>query len=349
MAFSTIDKSSLYQGNVIYTGNGSTQSITGVGFQPDLNWIKCRDVTENHNLVDAVRGDSGANTGYYYFSSNLMGPSSSGSGNTLVSALDADGFSIGNNDQVNTNAQPFVSWNWKANGSGSANTDGSISSTVSVNTTAGFSIVKWTGTGATATVGHGLGVAPRMILIKRLDATTNWVVGHVSMGWTNNMYLNLTNATAADSGSFNDTAPTSSVFTLGSNAESNGSTNDIIAYCFAGIEGYSALGKYLGNGYDDGQFIYTGFKPSWLLYKHSSGAGNSWIIQDNARNIFNPNQARLLANGNNVEANEPIDFLSNGFKMRTNGGFQNGGGETYIYAAFGQPIISNGGVNATAR
>ena len=265
MAFSTIDKSTLYQNNVLYTGNASTNAITGVGFQPDWVWTKDRDATYDHMSWDAVRG-----------ATKRIKPNETAAENTQsdgLTAFGADGFTMGADNGNNASGDDFVSWNWKANGAGSANTVGDIDSTVSVNTTAGFSIVTYTGNGsAGATVGHGLGAVPKMILVKNLDATENWSVYHNSLGNTDFLRLNQNNATTASTTIWNDTTPTSSVFTVGSGASVNGSGNDLIAYCFTEISGYSRFGLYYGNGVSnsDGSFIYTGFKPSFIMVKRTN-------------------------------------------------------------------------------
>jgi hypothetical protein len=351
MALSTIDKSTLYQNQVLYTGTGSTASITGVGFQPDLSWIKVRDNTDNHVLFDAVRGATER------IESNTTAAEVTAADE--LTAFDSDGFSIGGADRVNRNTDTYVGWNWIGNGSGSANTVGDIASTVSVNTTSGFSIVKYAGNATSGqTIGHGLGVVPKMIIIKRLTGgVTQWVVYHVGTGNTKALYLNTTAATTTTSGFFNDTTPAATLFTVGNDTATNGSGNDMIAYCFAEISGYSKLGIYTGNGSStgDGAFIYTGFKPTFVMVKRTNGAKN-WHIFDTTRSTSNITKADLKPNDTAVEdtSNDWLDILSNGFKWRIASGDAdyadvNGDGDTYIYAAFGQPIISNSGVCANAR
>ena len=358
MAYANISKPSLHMNTVLYTGNGSTQSITGVGFQPDLNWIKCRSASENHNWSDSVRGDSGLNTGYFYLMCNNTNESSSGSGNTLVSALDADGFSIGNNDQVNANTASFVAWNWKANGAGSSNEDGSITSTVSANTTAGFSIVKYTGTGSADTIGHGLGAVPKMIISKRLDTTSYWITYHEAIGNDKELYLNDTSAASAAANTWNSTTPTSSVWSVATDSN-NTSGGSFISYCFADIKGYSKFGQIEGNLNANGPFVYTGFKPDFLLLKNAdnSASGDEWFMEDATRSTYNPTGRKLSANLPNSETGFPtptswvdIDFLSNGFKIRTSdAGFNE---HTMVYMAFAsEPLVANVGssIPATAR
>jgi hypothetical protein len=239
---------------------------------------------------------------------------------------------------MNKNAETYVAWQWKANGAGSSNTAGSITSTVSANTTSGFSIVTYTGTGANATVGHGLGVAPSMIFIKCRNAGANWLVYHISLGNTKGVVLNATQAESTDSTYWNNTSPTSTVFSLGSGGAANGNTNTHVAYCFAPVAGYSAFGSYTGNGSADGPFIYTGFKPNFVMVKQTNTSGNSWWMFDGVRSPTNAVYNRLVANLSDAEYSNSstFDFLSNGFKLRFSDTAWNGSGSTYIYAAFAE-------------
>ena len=353
MAYSTIDKSSLYQNNVLYTGTGqggSDRQITGVGFQPDMVWIKNRSASQEHVLVDAVRGATKSLTpdeGVVEATNDIR-----------VGAFISDGFQLGSGDvqnRVNGDGNGMVAWNWKANGSGSANTDGSISSTVSVNTTAGFSIVKWTGTAALATIGHGLGVAPRFIMIKDMEQADNWNCYHASLGNDSHMHINLNNAASGSSTYWQDTDPTSSVFSIGSTNDINYSGHDFIAYCFAEKAGYSKFSSFSGNGSIDGPFLYTGFKPSFALIKNTISASD-WNIYDNKRSTsggYNESDYSLVGNTDAAEdtstSYNDIDMLCNGIKIREDNGDCNGSGQKLIYVAFGQPVISNGGTTATAR
>ena len=261
MAYTTINKSTDYFNTKLYTGNNVTQAITGVGFQPDFTWIKSRTSTHNNQTFDVIKGVQ---------KSVVVNESSAEITMTNgLTAFNSDGFTLGSDDQVNNSSQNYASWNWKANGSGSANTDGSINSTVSVNTTAGFSIVKYLGNStAGATVGHGLGVVPEVIIIKQTTGSTNWTVYHKGLGsHTKYLYLDATNAVATDSGNF-DNVPTSSTFLVGSNSGVNASSGSTyIAYCFAPKTGYSKFGSYVGNGNADGTFVYTGFKPAFVIAK----------------------------------------------------------------------------------
>jgi len=348
MAYTTINKSGDYFNTKLYTGTGSSNAVTGVGFQPDWIWIKNRVRAEDHAIFDAVRGASG---GYYgkIRSNTTSAQEYDGNG---MSAIGSDGFTVLDQDQVNRSGDTYASWNWKANGAGSSNSDGSITSTVSVNTTAGFSIVKYTGTGANATVGHGLGVAPSMIIVKKYNVTGSWGVYHNSLGNGNFLYLNDTNASASNSTLWNNTSPTSSVFNLGSSAISNSSSNSHIAYCFAEKQGYSKFGSYTGNGNADGSFIYTGFKPAFYIIKRTSDTF-SWIIKDTKRPGYNVNGTYLVANTTIAEAtgsgNLATDEYSNGFKIRGTSDALNGSGQPYIYMAFGQSIVGSNNIPATAR
>jgi hypothetical protein len=340
MAYTTIKKPSDYFNTVTYTGDGtSSRNITGVGFQPDLLWIKNRDITQWHFLFDAVRGVSKA-----LFSNVTNAESTQASTQT---AFLSDGFTVGNDVASNGNGNGIVSWNWLGANGTASNTDGSITSTVSANTTSGFSIVSYTGNETTgATVGHGLSSTPKMIILKNRNSTDDWVVYHESLGNTQSIRLNLTNASATTPASFNNTSPTSSVFTLGDWTGVNGSS--MIAYCFAEKQGFSKFGSYTGNGSTDGTFVYTGFKPAFVIFKNTTNT-NNWSIRDNKRDSFNAGDSNLFANLSDAESSSnDIDFLSNGFKLRNAGGNWNTSGNTYIYMAFAEePLVGDN--PATAR
>ena len=343
MAYTTVNKSSLHQNTVLYTGNNTGQSITGVGFQPDLVWNKSRGNTESHNVWDAVRGTTKG------LVTNAGDAESTWA--TGLTSFDSDGFTVGSLDSLNDNSLNFAAWCWKANGAGSANTDGSINSTAtSANTTAGFSIVKYTGTGSNATVGHGLGVAPKMILIKGVAATW-WFVYHAGIPTPTTAKLNLnTNGhnNDAQASYWNSTAPTSSVFSLGTEGSVNTSGADYIAYCFADVAGYSKMGNYIGNSSTDGNFCYTGFKPKFLILKRDNG-DDWWGLYDSVRSPYNVTKERIYPNTNDAGADVTnVDFLSNGFKLRTTDGAINATGGTYIFMAFGQSLVGSNNVPCTA-
>ena len=252
------------------------------------------------------------------------------------------GFSIGpdSTEQVlNVNSATYVAWQWKAGGAAVANTSGSISSQVSVNSTAGFSIVTYTGTGANATVGHGLGVAPSMVIVKsRISAVNNWNIYNANLTSAVYKLLFTSDAEVSDATSWNSTAPTSSVFSLGTNTGTNANTETFVAYCFAPIAGYSAIGKYTGNGSADGPFVYLGFRPRFILYKNASYAGTGWAMLDSSRDTFNVLNDRLFAESSAAEDTSvsPIDFTSNGFKVRSTNDGVNKSGDTIIYMAFAE-------------
>ena len=346
MAYSTISKPSLHFNTKLYTGNASTQAITGVGFQPDWTWIKNRSTTNSHVLTDAVRGVDKT------LITNSNGAENAGS--TNIGSFDSDGFTLGSNGGTNGSGNSVVSWNWKAGtGQGSSNTDGSINTTyTSVNTTAGFSISSYTGTGSAGTIGHGLGSTPKMIIVKKRSGAANWYTYHQSLGNDKRLSLNETDASATDNNAWNQTTPTSSVFSVGASGTTNASGATTIAYCFAEKKGYSKIGSYIGNGNANGAFVYTGFKPAWVMIKYIN-AGEGWIIHDNRRNGFNPDNDFLYANTNGAEVSSThLDILSNGFKTRSTNGVVNGNGNTYIYLAFAEePLVANVGasVPATAR
>ena len=325
-------KPSQHFNTVLYTANNSTNAITGVGFRPDFVWTKSRSNPYNHDLYDAVRG-TGRRVQSNRDRVELTSPS-----NTIES-FDSDGFTVGASDNGNSTGNS-VSWNWKANGSGSANTNGSITSTVSANTVAGFSIVSWTSpglsSGQSATVGHGLSTTPDMVIIKRRDSAGNWLVGTTDLSWNWFLYLNTTSGAGTSAGAWNNTAPTSSVFTIGSYDHVSSGTQ--VAYCFHSVDGYSKVGSYVGNTDTDGTFVYTGFRPKFILMKHTTGSYD-WGIWDSARDTYNVAQTKLKANDLSADTtgtNQYIDFLSNGFKFRNNSVWDNGSGATYIYLAFAE-------------
>jgi hypothetical protein len=341
-----INKPNEYFNTKLYTGNGSTNAITGVGFQPDMCWWKMRSGAEEHALGDAVRG-----------ATKIVKPdatSAEATSSSYFSSFDSDGFTLGGDSKTNSNGSTYASWNWKANGAGVSNTDGDITSTVSANTTSGFSIVQYTGNGSASNIGHGLGSALKAIIIKKTSGTADWLVGHNSLHptlpWKYGINLNNT-GTVHESGSyFADTAPTNSVFRVEANDEVNTSGQTYIAYCFAEKKGFSKFGSYTGNGSTDGAFVYTGFKPAFVLVKNASAVHN-WFLQDNKRAGYNGANYLLKPNLSGQEdAGTHIDILSNGFKTIVSSDNCNGSGNNIIYMAFAeQPLVGTNGVPATAR
>lgn len=339
MTTPTISNGANYMAASLYTGTGASQTVSNavnsISFQPDLVWIKSRSAATDNKLTDSVRGTTKA------LISNTTGAETTDS--TGLTAFGSSGFTVGANTTYNNSGATYVGWQWKASGSTVSNTQGSITSTVSANTTAGFSIVTYTGNGTVgATVGHGLGVTPGMVIVKSRSATADWPVKILPfMTGGQRLELSTTNAItteAAGSGSlWNATNPNSTVITLGNQAMTNTNGTTYVAYCFAPISGYSAFGSYTGNGSTDGPFVYCGFRPRWLIIKRSDGV-DSWVIEDSSRDTYNVNTKYLLADSSVAEGTaSPAalrDFLSNGFKAKSTN--QNASGGTYIYAAFAE-------------
>jgi hypothetical protein len=366
MAYTDIDKPSDYFNTKLYTGTGSSLAITGVGFQPDWIWFKERGATRSHALVDSVRGRNKV----VFADLNNAEETSAASTNDLKS-FDSDGFTVGVTNvsgSFNTDSGSHVAWNWKAGTSftndASSTGIGSIDSAGSFNNDSGFSIVSYTNTNQSAnsgvaTIKHGLNTTPNVLILKDRDATSDWQVFHSSLPTNKYLDLNTTDAAAVDTNVWNNTAPTSSVFTVGDNSYSNPANRAMIAYCFAEKKGYSKFGSYTGNGDADGTMVYTGFKPAWTLIKRTdSTTGGSWILFDNKRgaNVINPVDVVLAASNNQSEADwgtaYDCDYLSNGFKWRHDGssGYVNVSGASYIYMAFAEnPFVTSTGVPATAR
>ncbi len=328
---------------VLWTGNDASRTITGYGFQPDFIWTKGRNVAAGHRLSDAVRGASGGTM-------LNLNTASTGAENTdtAITGFASDGFTMDGSNHPNVSPYRYVGWGWNAGGSNQTISVGqyatspanvpSIASTVRANTTSGFSIVTYTGTGANATVGHGLGVAPSMIILKPRNSADNWPVWHSSFAVNEYVYLNLTNAKTSLSTFMNGTLPSSTVISLGTWANTNTNTQTMVAYCFAPVAGYSAFGSYTGNGSTNGPFVYLGFRPRWILFKSINGTNKSWWIADAARDPYNVVGNLLAPNSNNAEVtgNPFVDYISNGFKLRDSWGGANTNGETYIYAAFAE-------------
>ena len=354
MAYTTIDDPTIYFNTKLYTGNGSARTITGVGFQPDWVWVKDRSNANFHYVYDSVRGN---NLNLFTNSSSEEVNVTTGQNGGGIGSQASDGFNIVagnvNTDNVNTNSNNYVSWNWLATGSTASNSNGDITSTVSANTTAGFSIVSYTGTGANATVGHGLGAAPSWIIIKGRSFNEHWQVYHKSLGATKFTELSESSAASTNSNRFNDTDPTASVFTIGTKDAVSKSSGTLIAYCFAEKQGYSKFGSYTGNGNANGAFVYTGFCPAWVMIKRTDSSSD-WNIMDNKRAVsFNPNTKELYSNSGQVEATggQTIrDYLSNGFKLRGTSSGTNASGANYIYMAFSaSSFVNSNGVPNNAE
>jgi hypothetical protein len=350
MAYTTIDKPTDYFETVTYTGNGvDDRDITGLDFQPDMLWSKRRDSADNHSIYDIVRGDT-----------KELRTQSTGAElvrTDNIQALNSNGFQVGTDSQVNASGGTYVSWGWSGGGTASSNTDGSTTTSISANTNSGFSIVSWTGTGSATTLGHGLNSKPEMIFIKNRDATQDWVVYNSYLSGTEGhkaLYLDLNYAETDQTGFFNDTAATSSVFTVGSNGNTNNSGDDFIAYCFHSVKSYSKMGSYTGNGSTtDGTFVYTGHSVAWVMIKQSNEA-RDWVIYDNKRDAFNVKDNFIVPNSSNAEGSGntslQIDFLSNGFKLRGGNHALNKSGGSYIYMAFAEsPFTTSTGIPTTAR
>jgi len=354
MAYTTIDDPSAHFQIVLWSGSGSGQAITNGGnsdLQPDFVWIKKRagGTARSHNLYDSSRG-----TTKLLHSDGTDAEQTQAAG---LTAFSSDGFTVGDDDGVDGSGGTYVAWQWKANGgtkttfTESGNNPGG---SYQVNTTAGFSILDYTGTGAVGTVAHGLGAVPEVMICKdRSSDGDDWFVYHVSTGNDGGCRLNTNGADGDDSNRWNDTTPTSSVCTFGASGGVNDDGKATIAYVFAPIQGYSKFGSYTGNGNADGTFVYTGFKPALVITKESGSTG-SWYMHDTKRDPSNGATHQLIANTNAAEydtgSDVNIDILSNGFKQRYAGGTQNGDGDTHIYMAFAeQPFVSSKGVPCTAR
>ena len=346
-----INKPNLYFNTVLYTGDGTTNQTKNItfGFQPDWSWFKSRDAGNSHVLVDAVRGGD-----------KMITSESTNAEITLTATqlFTSTGMTISNDasqaNSINSSGSTKVCWGWLGANGTASNTDGSITSTVSANTTSGFSIVSYTGTGSAATIGHGLGSAPAFYIIKQRNTTGGWIVyhkGNTSSPETDYLRLDKTDITVDDA-IFNDTAPTSSVFSIGTNAPVNTSGGTYIAYCFAEKKGFSKAFSYTGNGSADGSFCYLGFKPAFIICRDPNNLEN-WFMFDNKRPGYNVNANLLYANdaaNETTSGANQIDLLSNGFKMRATNNGMNRSGATFIGFAFAEsPLVGTNDTPATAR
>ena len=348
---SAIVDGSEYFNATTYTGNGTTQSIVNSGgMQPDLVWFKVRDTTYSNTILDSAR-NSGANALF----TDGTNAESVNYANGQITSFNSNGVTVNGGIAINQSPRPYVAWQWKAGGSAVSNTDGSITSTVSANLTSGFSIVTYTGTGVTTeTVGHGLGAVPAMVIVKNRDTSTNnghWVTYHQSLAANTQLALNLDIGAAASSAYFGggvNTSPTSSVFSFANGSSNQGNVNEsgdnYVAYCFAEVPGFSKFGSYTGNGSSDGSFVYTGFRPAFVMFKRTDST-NDWQIYDSTREPANVTNDIIFANKSDAEVsnstNNNFDLLSNGFKLRNTSGSQNASGGTYIFMAFAETDFAN--------
>ena len=325
----------------LYTGSNATATIVNAGaFKPDLIWLKLRSSISRNTLFDSVRGNTKV---VWSDSTDAEGTATAGTG---LNSFNTNGFTLGTeiagtSGSTNFNGSTYVGWQWQAGqGSTSSNTSGSITSTVSANTTAGFSIATYTGTGANATVGHGLGVAPSWVIVKARGTVSgggDWCVWHSGLtSGAYSLFLNTTNAQSSFPTVWNSTIPTSSVFSIGTADSTNKLSTTFVAYCWTPIAGFSQFGSYTGNGSADGPFVYLGFRPKFVLFKNVTTAGSDWAILDSVRNTSNLETLILNPNSSAAESTSATfaDYLSNGFKMRSSSANTNA--NTIIYAAFAE-------------
>ena len=333
-----------YFNTTLWTGNSTDdRAITGVGFAPNFVWIKSRSNVYRHLLFDTTRGAT-----YKIESSDSDAETTE---TDSLKSFDSDGFTVGTGSPVNTNTYTYVGWNWKG-GTSAVPSGGTITpSACNFNTTTGFGAYKYTGTGSAATIAHGLTLAPEIMLVKSLDATHTWGTYSKAMGNGYQMVLNDNSSRVGPLIQYwNNTDPTTTVFSIGTDSYQNQSGTDYICYCFSSVRGYSKMGAYTGNGNADGPFVYTGFRPAWLMIKKTSGTGD-WVIFDSVRSPSNVTKKTLLADTTAVEGNvSDIDILSNGFKLGYTDSDTNSSGGTYVYMAFAEfPFVSSNSKPGTAR
>jgi len=326
MAYTTIDDPAQYFNTVLYTGNGSDdRSISGVGFQPNFLWVKERSATSGHIIVDSIRGA----TKFIQSHNNTAEDTNA----DIIQAFESDGFQIGTHQAINENSETYVAWNWKED------------------TTAGFDIVTYTGASGDQTFAHSLGVAPEWYLVKERGNANSWVVNHIGLANQTNAYLLLnTNDAAGTDSWFNSTAPSSSVVHANDgDSPTNRNGGTYVMYLWRSVKGFSKFGSFTGNANTDGPFVYTGFRPAWVLIKNSSANGENWNLFDNKRNGFNGSGEALRPNTNEAEYDRNVDFLANGFKVRDSSGEVSGNGNTLIYMAFAEsPFVNSNGVPCNA-
>jgi len=353
MAYTTIDDPSAHFQTALWTGDGnSTQAITNDGnsdLQPDFVWLKRRNGVENHTLADTSRG----------VTKRISSNENNAEDTNGIASVQSDGFTVSSSYNGNASGSTYVGWQWKANGgTTSSDSNGDQTSTVQANTTAGFSIATFSASSSAGqTVGHGLGSAPDMYIWKSRARADNWYIYHRSTGAGGYLRLNTTDAFTSNSNVWSNTDPSSTIIYYGGNSLTNNNENHVL-YSFKSIQGYSKFGSYTGNANADGPFIYTGFKPTWLLIRNTK-AGEGWMLHDakvdeegGNGTAGNPRERRFQVNENQAEVGTTtaFDFVSNGFKLRTDTGSHNGSGDSIIYMAFAEhPFVSSKGVPATAR
>ena len=333
-----------YVNTTLFTGTGSSLGVTGVGFEPSLTWIKNRDVTDFHVLTDAVRGVT------KYIKSDAITAETTNA--ESLKTFDSDGFTVGTQAEVNTNTENYASWNWKAGTStGIDLTAGTITPTAySISTTAGISILQYTGTGtASQTIAHGLGAVPKFMIFKRTDNTSQWPVYNIATGNTKCLFLETSAGTDTSTSYFQDTDPTSTLISIGSGGDLNTSASTNICYCFAEKTGFSSFGSYRGTGNFEGPFVETGFRPAILIIKIAQIT--SWVIQDDKRLGYNPTNNYLIPDTTAAEGtNFGVDFCANGFKIRDDDSDVNYNGGTMTYAAFAEfPYVASNDTPGVAR
>ena len=347
MAYTAIDDPGSFYNALLYTGTGATYALTGLGFQPDFVWIKCRDAgSRSHIWTDSVRGtDSQISCDDTLAETTFT---------DAVTAFGADGFTLGadtGNGEVNESTDTFIGWNWKAGSTtGSAGSPTITPSGYSFNQTSGFSVIAYTGTMSLATLPHGLGVKPDLIITKQFNTGRNWSSYWSALGATHYIKINASEAIGTSSAYWNDTEPDTTVFTVKNQDETNGS-GTMIAYCFTSIQGYSKMSSYIGNGNANGVFVYTGFRPAWLMIKNEAGS-EDWHLYDNKRSTYNVVNRTLDPNQNTVgyDIDPSVDFVSNGFKLRGTATAINGSGASYLFAAFAEsPFVNSSSVPCNAR
>ena len=347
MAYTTIDNGALYFNSKIYSGTGSSNAITGIGFQPDWVWIKNKGATSSHRMVNAVSGSS------ELMSTNITNV---GADSSYVSAFNSDGFTVGSANDTNQSSNDFISWCWKCEtaftNDASATGVGSIDSSGRTNQTAGISIITYDGTGSAGTIAHNLGAVPDAIWIKRISSADNWTVGHNDLGWGGFIRLDSSASFSTNTNTWNNTAPTSTVFSV-NHVDVNASGETFVAYIFKSIQGYSKISRYYGNeDTSNPQLIYTGFQPAFILIKKSTGSTDSWFLHDQLRDGYNEDNEYMRPNENTAQGSgvNRLNIFSNGFQVPTTDKSHNADGVGYIYWAFAKhPFVSSSGIPTTAR